>query len=128
MIALVSSLPCRGSGKPSSSCLRWQLPCWRNSPLPLPREVNSHYSVVILMVRKPMSQGVELLANYTLSKAANHGASLANVHSDEIRSGWREGIYLPWNSKPSWLKTGSESFGPNTDEIGIGAKVDQVSG
>ena len=48
---------------------------------------NSWYHGMILTVRKPMSHGVELLANYTLSKAIDDGQASSNNGGEGFFSG-----------------------------------------
>jgi len=59
--------------------------------------VNSWYHGMVLTLHKPMSHGVELLANYTLSKSTDGGQSTGNVGGEGNDSGI--GALNPYNLK-----------------------------
>ena len=42
-------------------------------------KVNSMYNAMVLTVRKPMTHGIEVLANYTLSRSTDNGMGGANI-------------------------------------------------
>ena len=59
--------------------------------------VNSRYSGMILSLHKPMSHGVEILANYTLSKATDDGQAGLNNGGESFFA--TDGVIDPFNRK-----------------------------
>ena len=68
--------------------------------------VTSTYSSLVLSVRKPMSHGFELLANYTLSKATDDGEGFNSLGSGAANALPTDGVLDPYNLKA----LGGESY------------------
>lgn len=63
--------------------------------------VNSWYHAMVLTLRKPMSHGIELLANYTFSRAMDDG-EISGGQNTEFNSGTffgNDGVLDPYNIK-----------------------------
>jgi hypothetical protein len=59
--------------------------------------VTSRYNAMVLTVRKPMSHGIELLANYTFSGATDDGQTGQNIGGSMFFSS--DGVLNPYNFK-----------------------------
>jgi hypothetical protein len=62
-------------------------------------EVNSMYNALVLTLRKPVSHGIELLANYTYSDSTDDGQAGSNISGGSYEFFATDGVLDPYNFK-----------------------------